>query len=268
MALRKKKRYARTKFSPEVLREALRRLGPASKMKPVSLEVEDGRETGWDFDDEEEFFAAYRDPSASSAEFIFQELGGLSNLSVSFYANIARVMVRKNSRSEIEHIFEAFEAAAEACRLPADETQEVLKRSLNIFVGHGRNPAWRDLKDHLHEKHGFNVTAYETGPRVGLHIADVLEMMEDEASFAILVMTGENEDQSGGLHARENVIHEVGLFQGRLGFKRAIVLLEEGCSEFSNLSGVQHIPFAKGKIKETFGEVLATIKREFDPDGG
>ena len=29
--------------------------------------------------------------------------------------------------------------------------------------------------------------------------------------------------------ARMNVIHEVGLFQGRLGFERAIVLLEEGC---------------------------------------
>jgi predicted nucleotide-binding protein len=269
MALTKKKRYARTKFSPEVLREALRRTEPASEMmKPVRLEVDDGRDTSWDFDTEEEFFAAYRDTSALSAEFNFQELGGFSNLSVSFYANITRVRVRKNSRSEIERIFEVFEAAAEACRIPVDETEQVLKRSLNIFVGHGRNPAWRDLKDHLHDKHGFKVTAYETGPRVGLHIADVLEMMEDEASFAILVMTGENEDEKGRLHARENVIHEVGLFQGRLGFKRAIVLLEEDCSEFSNLSGVQHISFAKGNIKETFGEVLATIKREFDPDGG
>jgi predicted nucleotide-binding protein len=110
----------------------------------------------------------------------------------------------------------------------------------------------------------FKVTAYETGPRVGLHIADILEKMEDEASFAILVMTGENEDKQGLFHARDNVIHEVGLFQGRLGFKRAIVLLEEGCAEFSNLSGVQYLPLAKGNIKETFGEVLATLKREFE----
>lgn len=266
MSLRKKKRYVRTKFSPEVLREALRRTGSESKMRPVSLSVEGGKETGWEFDEIEEFFAAYREQNTESAEFDFQELAGISNLSVSFFLNATMVRVRKNQRSEIEHVFEAFEASAETCRLPVDETEAAIKRSLSIFVGHGRNPAWRDLKDHLHEKHGFHVTAYETGPRVGLHIADVLETMEDDASFAILVMTGENADESGDLHARENVIHEAGLFQGRLGFKRAIVLLEEGCAEFSNLSGVQHIPFAKGNIKETFGEVLATIKREFDPD--
>jgi hypothetical protein len=43
MALKKSKRYARTKFSPEVLREAHRRLGPASKIKRITLDVEDGK---------------------------------------------------------------------------------------------------------------------------------------------------------------------------------------------------------------------------------
>jgi predicted nucleotide-binding protein len=45
-----------------------------------------------------------------------------------------------------------------------------------------------------------------------------------------------------------NVIHEVGLFQGRLGFKRAIVLLEEGCKEFSNIQGLGQIRYPKGNI--------------------
>lgn len=40
-------------------------------------------------------------------------------------------------------------------------------------------------------------------------------------------MTGEDEDKEGKLNARPNVIHEIGLFQGRLGFSRAIVLLED-----------------------------------------
>jgi predicted nucleotide-binding protein len=38
-------------------------------------------------------------------------------------------------------------------------------------------------------------------------------------------MTAEDEQADGNHHARMNVIHEVGLFQGRLGFERAIVLL-------------------------------------------
>jgi predicted nucleotide-binding protein len=76
-------------------------------------------------------------------------------------------------------------------------------------------------------------------------------------------MTGDNKDADGNRHARENVIHEAGLFQGRLGFRRAIVLLEEGCAHFSNNSGIHYIPFAKDNIASTFGEVIATIHREF-----
>ena len=52
----------------------------------------------------------------------------------------------------------------------------------------------------------------------------LLEML-DSACFAFLVMTAEDEKTDGTKHARENVIHEAGLFQGRLGFERAIILL-------------------------------------------
>jgi predicted nucleotide-binding protein len=60
--------------------------------------------------------------------------------------------------------------------------------------------------------------------------------MLDDAVFAFLVMTAEDERAYGTRRARANVIHEVGLFQGRLGFEKAIILLEEGCSEFIGLT--------------------------------
>ena len=70
----------------------------------------------------------------------------------------------------------------------------------------------------------------------------------------------------GSWRARQNVIHEIGLFQGRLGFTKAIVLKEEGAEEFSNIAGVHQNRFSKGNIKETFGDVLAVLRREFaDP---
>jgi predicted nucleotide-binding protein len=59
-----------------------------------------------------------------------------------------------------------------------------------------------------------------------------------------------------------NVIHEAGLFQGRLGFAKAIVLLEDGCEEFSNIAGLGYIHFSKGNISETFEKVREVLERE------
>ncbi|MER2196072.1 TIR domain-containing protein [Methylobacterium brachiatum] len=141
---------------------------------------------------------------------------------------------------------------------------EALK-DVTIFIGHGRSKLWRDLKDHLQDMHHFKVEAYETGARAGYNIQDILLDMSTRASMALLVHTGEDIDREGKEHARENVVHETGLFQGKLGFRRAIVLLEDGTNEFSNIAGLQQLRFQKGNIKEIFGDVVATIKREFTP---
>jgi predicted nucleotide-binding protein len=75
-------------------------------------------------------------------------------------------------------------------------------------------------------------------------------------------MTAEEEHLDATLHARPNVIHEVGLFQGHLGLTRAIVLLEEGCSEFSNIIGLSQIRFPHGDIRARFEEVRRVLERE------
>lgn len=85
--------------------------------------------------------------------------------------------------------------------------------------------------------------------------------MANKSTFALLVMSAEDELPTGEFRARQNVIHEIGLFQGKLGFNKAIVLMEHGVEEFSNIYGVQQIRYSN--ISETFGEVLATINREF-----
>jgi hypothetical protein len=135
--------------------------------------------------------------------------------------------------------------------------------AISVFIGHGADPQWRDLKDHLQEPHNLKVIAYEIGPRAGLSVKEVLQKMLGESSFAILVLTGEDIHADGESHARENVVHECGLFQGHLGFTKAIVLLEDGVKEFSNIFGINQIRFPKGGIRKTFGDVLATIRREF-----
>ena len=133
-----------------------------------------------------------------------------------------------------------------------------------IFIGHGRDKQWRDLRDHLQDQHHFKVLAYETNVRTGHSIEAILKSMLNKASFAILVFTGEVKVSDGTLQPRPNVIHETGLFQAKLGSNRAIVLLEEGTEDFSNIQSIQLINFSKGHIKEAFGDVVATITREFE----
>jgi predicted nucleotide-binding protein len=86
--------------------------------------------------------------------------------------------------------------------------------------------------------------------------------MLDAAAIAFLVMTGEDEQTDGKIRARMNVIHEAGLFQGRLGFTKAIIVLEEGCEEFSNIQGLGQIRFPKGNIKAAFEEIRQVLERE------
>jgi predicted nucleotide-binding protein len=179
------------------------------------------------------------------------------------YAKGARITVREPSRAEIEEIFAVFEESAAAARLPEPPAPKVPKIVPTIFIGHGRSLQWRELKDHLQEKHEYRVVAYEIGTCAGHTVRDILEDMLKESSFALLVMTAEDETSDGLKRARQNVVHEAGLFQGRLGFKRALMLVEKDLDLFSNVDGIQYLEYSKGNIKETFGEVLATLKREF-----
>ncbi len=108
----------------------------------------------------------------------------------------------------------------------------------------------------------MDYTEFNRESAAGVSTLERLEELLDQSCFALLIMTAEDEHADGSKHARENVIHEVGLFQGRLGMRKAIVLLEEGCSEFSNVSGLGQIRFRKGNILECSEEIRKVLERE------
>ena len=216
---------------------------------------------------EAEFFADYRRDHEQSRykHLIYERVAEAVrcySLSVDFTYGKTEVSVQAPTRGDIEAVFEVFNDGQERSQLPRTEEDASPVRP-TIFIGHGRNPQWRDLKDHLSEKHGYHVQAYETGARAGHTIRDILDELARTSSFALLVLTGEDLLADGGTRARQNVVHELGLFQGKLGFTRAIALLEDGTEEFSNIHGINQIRFSKGNIREVFGEVVATLRREF-----
>lgn len=255
---KKVKQYSLVIFTPEVMRESVQTLESLIPWThrltgETTLYIKLRSEEELSFDIEEEFFAKYR---KGFKEAKFRKFYGLDeHIKFSVDEQDSSVSVSLHSWGNVERVFEILEANVKQCKVP--------KPSVRVFIGHGRNTQWLVLKDHLHEKHGLYVKTYEIAPRAGLATKEVLDDMLTGCSFAVLVLTGEDTDATGGLHARENVIHELGLFQGRLGWQRAIALLEEGVTEFSNIHGLNPIHFHKGNIQETFGEVLATIRREF-----
>jgi len=132
----------------------------------------------------------------------------------------------------------------------------------NVFIGHGRSPVWRELKDFVQDRLQLPWDEFNRIPVAGVtNIARLSEML-DAAAIAFLIMTGEDEQADGKVHARMNVVHEAGLFQGRLSFTRAIVLLEDGCEEFSNIHGLGQIRFPRGNIRAVFDEVRQVLERE------
>lgn len=131
-----------------------------------------------------------------------------------------------------------------------------------IFIGHGRSPVWRELKDFVSDRLKLPWDEFNREPVAGYATSERLHAMMDQAAFAFLIMTAEEEHADGTVHARMNVVHEVGLFQGKLGLRKAIVLLEDGCSEFSNIVGLSQIRFPRGDIAARFEEIRRVLERE------
>ncbi len=131
-----------------------------------------------------------------------------------------------------------------------------------VFIGHGGSALWKDLKDFIEDRLHLDVEEFNRESVAGKSTKERLEEMLGGSHFAFILMTAEDEHADATLHARENVIHEVGLFQGRLGFTRAIVLLESGCQEFSNINGLGQIRFPKGYISGAFEEIRKVLERE------
>ncbi len=134
--------------------------------------------------------------------------------------------------------------------------------SNRVFIGHGRSPIWRELKDFIQDRLRLQWDEFNREPVAGYATSERLDQMLTQAGFAFLLMTAEDLHEDNEFHARENVVHEIGLFQGKLGRRKAIILLEEGCAEFSNIVGLSQIRFPRGNIAACFEDIRKVLERE------
>lgn len=159
-----------------------------------------------------------------------------------------RVMLLKQFVSEVERV-----GAASFLRQDSGS---------RVFIGHGQSPIWRELKDFLSDRLSLPWDEFNREAVAGLSTFERISSMLDSASFAFLIMTAEDQHSDATAHARQNVVHEVGLFQGKLGPRKAIILLEQGCQEFTNIVGLSQIRFPPGRISAAFEEIRRVLERE------
>jgi predicted nucleotide-binding protein len=177
---------------------------------------------------------------------------------VQFLAPFSSVTTNKARLSELASILRN---TIEATTLYEPEPIHVTA-TRKIFIGHGKSEQWRILKDFLRERLNLEYEEFNRVSAAGINTQERLSEMLDQCSFAFLVLACEDLHDDGTVHARENVIHEAGLFQGRLGWRKSIILLEEGCAEFSNIVGLGQIRFGNGNIASCFEEVRRVLERE------
>lgn len=165
--------------------------------------------------------------------------------------NFGRQQIERLVR-DIEQIFEI--RANSELRTPVPDMP------VRVFITHGRAQDWRAVKDHIENEVGIKTAELAQQPNLGRTVIEKLLDTADECDCAVIVMTGDDMNDQGEAKVRENVMHEIGFFQGRYGRDRVILLHENDVNVPTNLSGVVYSAFPKSEIGACFHLLTRELK--------
>lgn len=130
-----------------------------------------------------------------------------------------------------------------------------------VFISHGRGVDWHKVQAYIEKDVRIDTLELAQEANRGRTVLQKLNEEAAKCSYAVIVMTGDDELGDGERpRARENVMHEIGFFQGKYGLENVCLLYEEGTNIPSNIHGLVYIPFPKGYVNATFG----ALRRELD----
>jgi len=121
-----------------------------------------------------------------------------------------------------------------------------------VFITHGNTDEWRKVQPFIEKDVKLATMELAQEYNGGQTIIEKLIANADRCDSAVIVWTGDDVDGAGKPRARENVMHEIGFFQGRYGRGRVILLHEEGVNVPSNLFGLVYSAFPKGTVDACF----------------
>lgn len=159
-------------------------------------------------------------------------------------------------------IGQVFEIRANSEPAVAERGAEV---PYTVFVSHGRAKDWYEVQAHIKKDLGIKTKELAQEASAGSTIIEKLEATAALCDAAVIVMSGDDTDSEGQARVRENVMHEIGYFQGRYGRSKVVLLHEEGVHVPTNLAGIVYVPYPKAAVSAGFGvlgrELRAIYKR-------
>lgn len=144
------------------------------------------------------------------------------------------------------------------------------KQLSTVFVVHGRNSERKWELMRLLDRTLVKAEAIVLHEQInrGATILEKLERHAQEANFAVVLLTGDDEgrlrgdeDQPWRRRGRQNVIFELGIFIGLLGRSRVAVLKDLDLENPSDMQGLVYIPF------DSAGAWRHTLLKEIDGAG-
>jgi hypothetical protein len=129
-----------------------------------------------------------------------------------------------------------------------------------VFITHGRSRLWLEVQPYIERDVGLKTIELAQQPNLGRHLLIKLDEESRKCDSAVIVMTGDDLTADGDVIARQNVMHEIGFFQARLGLSRVCLLHEEGVGIPSNLHGLVYVAFPKDRISAGFAELHRELK--------
>jgi sugar/nucleoside kinase (ribokinase family) len=130
-----------------------------------------------------------------------------------------------------------------------------------VFVAHGADPQWQQVKTFLEGECGLPVFGLDEQAQ-GSDLAHEIRVHLAECGFGVCVFTAETTGPGDLGYAGQTVVHQAGLLQGRYGFRRVAILVEHGCQAFSNVAGLIRLDFPPGRIESTFWQLERMLRRE------
>lgn len=133
-----------------------------------------------------------------------------------------------------------------------DAARRTSSQPAGVFIAHGRSPQWLAVKAFVEQRFGVPVYSFESDSWGSRPVTEALTEYMHRCSFAVCVLTAEDVTGDGHMVARQNVIHEIGLFQGHRGMDRVLVLVEEGCDSVPAAAAPYSAVFPRNAIHQAF----------------